>query len=126
MIYGLFVKGLFVVKERANASFASVAPDMKLEQTINRFSQGPGGHVTVGSTGNAAYIAEFNLLFHEINCITNLLHQLTNARLMDHLETTIQHELVGRKGHIFDQNVLILLDSTQRYASLSLWYSVTS
>ena len=98
------------VKERASSSFAAVAPDMKLEQSINRFSQGPGGHVEVGGSGNEAYIAEFNLLFHEINAITNLLHQLTKERFMDHLETTVQHELGGQKGQIFDKNVLRLLD----------------
>ena len=105
-----FLKGFFVVKERAGSSFSAVAPDMKLEQTINRFSQGPRGHVLVGQSGDAEYIAELNLLFHEINAITNLLHQLTNAHLMDHLETTIQHDLRGRKGVIFDKNVRKLLD----------------
>lgn len=58
-LYNQFLRGLFVVKDRDNASFAAVAPDMKLEQTINRFSQGSGGHVIVGSSGNA-----INLLFH--------------------------------------------------------------
>ena len=39
---------------------------MKLEQSINRFSKGPGGHVVVGNSGDAAAVAEFELLFHEI------------------------------------------------------------
>ena len=36
--------GLFTVKYRPG-SFNDVAPDLKLEQTIQRNSQGPGGHV---------------------------------------------------------------------------------
>lgn len=98
------------MKERASSTFAAFAPDMKLEQSINRFSQGPGCHAVVGRSGDAAYITEINLLFHEISVITNLLHQVTNAHLMDHLETAIQHELRGRKGQIFDKNVFRLLD----------------
>lgn len=84
-----------------------MAPDVKLEQSINHFSQGPGGHVVVGMSGNAAYITEFDLLFLEVNAITNF-HKLTNGHLMDHLETSLQHELGGQKGLIFDNNVLKL------------------
>ncbi len=109
-LYRRFCMGQFVVKDRPGAVFAAVSGDMKLEQSQNRFSQGPGGHVIVGSAGDAAVVAEFGLLFHEILAISNLLQLLTNARLMDHLETTIQHELGGRKGLIFDRNVARLLD----------------
>ena len=63
----------------------------------------------VGSSGNAAIVAEFGLLFHVILAITNLL-QLLNDRLMDHLETTIQHDSSGRNGLVFDRNVALLLD----------------
>ena len=100
----------FVVKDRAGAMLAAVAGDMKLEQTQNRFSHGPGGNVIVGRSGDAAAVAEFGLLFHDILDISNLLQTLTNARLMDHLETSIHHELSGRSGIIFDENVCKLLD----------------
>ncbi len=109
-LYDRFLRGFFVVRDRADAVFAAVSGDMKLEQSINRFSQGPGGHVIVGSSGDASIVAEFDLLYHEILAIHNLLQQLTNSRVMDHLETTVQHELIGRKGLIFDQNVVRLLD----------------
>ena len=109
-LYHRFCKGSFVVKDRAGTIFAGVAGNLKLEQSQNKFSTGPGGHVIVGSSGDAAVVAEFGLLFHEILAISNLLQLLTNARLMDHLETSIHHELVGRKGLIFDQNVARLLD----------------
>lgn len=109
-LYRRFRMGHFVVKDRIGAVFAAVAGDLKLEQSQNRFSQGPGGHVIVGSAGDAAVVAEFALLFHEILAISNLLQLLTNVRLMDHLETSIQHELGGRKGIIFDRNVARLLD----------------
>ena len=66
------------MKDRAGAVFAAVAGDLKLEQSQNRFSQGPGGHVIVG---DAAVVAEFALLFYEILAISNILQLLIDARL---------------------------------------------
>jgi len=68
-----FIGNNFLVKDRAGAVFAGVAGDLKLEQSQNRFSQGPGGHVIVGSAGDASVVAEFALLFYEILSISNLL-----------------------------------------------------
>ena len=100
----------FVVRDRKNAFFSAVAGDMKLEQSINRFSKGPGGHVVVGSSGDAAAVAEFELLFHEILSITNLVNAIMTDGVADHLETNIQHGLQGKKGLIFDRNVTRFLD----------------
>ena len=72
-LYRHFSMGQFVVKDRAGAMFAAVAGDMKLEQTQNRFSHDPGGHVIVGRSGDAAAVAEFGLLFQDILDIPNLL-----------------------------------------------------
>ena len=76
-----------------------------IQQSINWLSRRPGGHVVVGSSGDVAYIAEFNLLFYEIIIITN------NEHLVDQLETPVEYELSGQKGQIFNKNVLRLLDS---------------
>ena len=88
---------------------------MKLEQTINRSEKGPGGHVIVGSSGDASIVAEFELLFHKITGITNLFtNSLTNQGIMKHLEATnVHHELGGRKSIIFDINVARLFDFLQ-------------
>ena len=78
--FSRFMQGQFVVKDRESGKFSAVSPDhadMKLEQTINRSEKGPGGHVIVGSSGDASIVAEFELLFHEITGITNLLNYLT-------------------------------------------------
>jgi len=65
-LYRRLRRAHFLVKDRAGAVFAGVAGDLKLEQSQNRFSQGPGGHVIVGSAGDASVVAEFALpfLFH--------------------------------------------------------------
>ena len=76
-----------------------------LEQTIQRNSPGPGGHVIVGASDIITTVAEFELLYHEIGAITNLLQRLTtyNAEILNHLEADAQHELSARKGLIFDK-----------------------
>ena len=96
-LFRRFSMGLFAVKDHPG-SFNAVAPDLKLEQTNQRISQGPGGHVIVGASGNIPIVAEFKLLYHEIGAITNLLQQLTNAGVLAHLETSVQHELSRQKG----------------------------
>ncbi|KAH3834836.1 hypothetical protein DPMN_108169 [Dreissena polymorpha] len=55
---------------------------MKVEQTIQRVSKGPGGHYVVGETSNAGAVAEFELLFHAIGSITRLLNLLTTNMRM--------------------------------------------
>ena len=65
-LFSRSMQGQFVVKDRESCKFTAVSPDMKLEQTINRSEKGPGGHVIVGSSGDASIVAEFELLFHEI------------------------------------------------------------
>ena len=42
--------------------------NMKLEQSINRLTQG-SGYVMVEKSGNTAYIAEFDQIFHEMKWI---------------------------------------------------------
>ena len=40
--------------------------------------------------GDAAIVAEFGFIFHEVLAISNLIQFLTSAQLMGHLETTTQ------------------------------------
>lgn len=62
--------------------------DMKGEQTIQRVSKGPGGLYVVGATRNANYVAEIELLFHEIGSITNVLNFLKTNYTMKHKACT--------------------------------------
>jgi hypothetical protein len=83
---------------------------MKVEQTIQRVSKGPGGHYVVGATGNATAVAEFELLFHEIGSITSLLNLLTSNHPMSHTECHLQHALSTTRRLTFNHNVAKLLD----------------
>ena len=91
----LLVSGLF---ETVQAGFAG---DMKVEQTFQRVSKGPRGHFVVGETRNAAAVAEFELLFHEIGSITSLLDLLTTNKPMDHTECHLQHALSSTRHHTY-------------------------
>ena len=55
--------------------------NMKLEQSINRFSKGQGGYVCVGASGDTWSVAEFELLFHEIMQISNLMDEVIGSIL---------------------------------------------
>lgn len=81
---------------------------MKVEQTIQRVSKGPGGHYVVGATRSANVVAE--LLFHEIGSITNVLSLLTNNNTMKHTECHLQHALSTTRRLTFNQNVAKMMD----------------
>lgn len=104
-LYQKFCDGHFVVKEK-NGQFNAVAPDMKLEQTIQRSQKSSKG--IIGQTRRSEYVTEWQLIYHEVLDISNTFRELTNARVMEHMEV-YHHELTGRKSELFDQNVTRLL-----------------
>lgn len=108
-IYRRFSMGQWVVRDRPGW-FCAVGGDMKVEQTIQKVSKGPGGHYVVGATRNASAVAEFELLFHEIGSITNVLNFLTTNNTMKHTECHLQHALSKTRRVTFNQNVAKLLD----------------
>ena len=109
-LYRRFSIGQWVVLDRPGW-LCAVGGDMKVEQTIQRVSKGPGGHYVVGATRNAGAVVEFfELLFHEIRYITNLLNFLTTYHPMNHIECHLQHALSITRLHTFNQNVVKLLD----------------
>ena len=78
----------------------------------------------MGKTRNAGAAAEFELLFHEIVSITNLLSRLTTNEHMDHTECHVQHALSTTRRHTCNQNVAKLLDYALVSVSVSLCYSL--
>ena len=68
-------------------------------------SKGLGGHFVVGATWNAGSVAELELLYHEIGCITDLLNQVTTNYTMDHTKCHLHHALNPSRRFIFNENV---------------------
>ena len=96
--------------------------DLKLEQSINRCSQGPGGHVVVGSSGKVSVVAEFDILYHEMLALHNLFSDLLQDSTCSHLETVVHHSLGGKKSDVFNKHVMKMFDfvkqSSNPYSSL--------
>ena len=67
----------------------------------------------MGATRNAGTVAEFELLYHEIGSITDLLDQLTTNNLMNHTECHLQHAMSTSRRTVFNENVQKLLDFVQ-------------
>ena len=62
--------GHFVIKDK-KGKFNSVSSDMKLEQTIQRAVKDVSG--VVGQQRKAHFVAEWNLIYHEVHMITDFL-----------------------------------------------------
>ena len=121
-LYRRFSIGQWVVQD-CQGWFCAVGGDMKVEQTIQRVSKGPGGHYAVGATRNVNAVTEFELLFHEIGSITNILNFLTTNHTMKHTECHLQHVLSTTRRLIFNQNVAKLLDFVLERRYLIMMYS---
>ena len=102
--------------------FIAVSGDMKVEQTTQHIRKGPEGHYVVGQTRNAAAVAEFELLFHEINNIVVALNLLTSNHSLQHLESHIPHALSPSRRIAINQHVAKLLDFVK---ARKIPYSVT-
>ena len=57
-LFRRFKMGQWAIQEKPD-KFQAIGADMKMEQTLQCVSKGPGGHYVVGLTGNAAAVAEF-------------------------------------------------------------------
>ena len=90
--------------------FIAVSGDMKVEQTTQHIRKGPEGHYVVGQTRNAAAVAEFELLFHEIGNIVAALNLLTSNQSLQHIESHIPHALSPSRRIAINQHVAKLLD----------------
>ena len=80
-----------LVKDK-KGKFNSVSPDMKLEQTIKRASKDLGE--IIREQQKEAYVAEWNLVFHEAYLIDDLFYNLSQSKIRDGRDTTINHELI--------------------------------
>ena len=71
-----FMEGKFSIKHTPG-SFRAVGADMALEQTINRSQKSSSG--IIGNTRKKSYVAKWEILYHEMLAITNLLRNLSNC-----------------------------------------------
>ena len=112
-IYDQFKNNHMFVVKTEHGSFNSVAPDMKLEQSIQRFKKGAGG--IIGQTNEVSFVLEWELAYHEVLAIVNCYAQIN--KMKGHSDSNIEssldhhHELSGGYGKLF----YMLVDSVKIY-----------
>ena len=103
-IYRRCAMGQWVVQETSGWHKA-VGGDMKVEQTIQRDSKGPGGHHVVGETRKAQSCADYELLYHEIANIGVLLNEITRTT-NTRSESYLPHSLNQNRQYNFNGQVI--------------------
>ena len=82
-----FLQGGFVVKRTAG-HFKAIGVDMCLEQTINKSQKSAGG--IIGATKLKKFVAEWEIIHHEMLSVTNLLRHI--GGICHDYELSINHE----------------------------------
>ena len=108
-LFRMFKSGLWAIQEKSG-KFRAVGGDMKMEQGLQCVSKGPGGHYVVGLSGNAAAVAEFELLFPEAGKIASLLSMIIAESSSQHRDFLLQSCFNKKRKHVFNLNVISLLD----------------
>ena len=113
-LYRKFIQGYFVIRDK-EGKFNTVSPDMKLEQTIQRSQKSSKG--ILGQTRKSTYVAEWELVYHEILMICNAFRNITNSNVMAHSEAVIHHDLSGNRSEHFHENVTRLLQFMNQHGN---------
>ena len=108
-LFRKFKSGLWAIQEKSG-KFRAVGGVMKMEQGLQCVSKGPGGHYVVGLSGNAAAVAEFELLFPEAGKIASLLSMIIAESSSQHRDFLLQSCFNKKRKHVFNLNVISLLD----------------
>ena len=83
-----------------------------MEQTIQRAVKDVS--VVVGQQRKAHFVAEWNLIYHEVHAIKDVFNDLTNSNLNDSRDTIMHHELIGTaKSRLFNNMVQRTLEIIQ-------------
>ena len=105
-VHESFVKGSFVVK-RTKGNFKAVGMDMCLEQTINKASKSTAG--IIGSTRQKNYVAQWQIIYHEMMAVNHLHRSLTGVRNTTH-EMMVNHEFSKHETECGEQNVQAIIN----------------
>ena len=98
-IFKEFMEGKFLVKTSAGF-FNAVAPDIKLEQHIQRSKKVAGG--IIGQTKQNAYVTEWELAYHEVLDISKILAETDARTLSKELPSKNMKEYYEAVKQVFD------------------------
>ena len=103
-IYDQFKNNQMIVVKTNRGSFNVVAPDMRLEQSIQRSKKGAGG--IIGQTKQVSLVLDWELAYHEILAIIVNCYAQIN-KMKGHRDSNIDasldhhHKLSGGYGKLF-------------------------
>ena len=92
--------------------FKAVAADQSLEQTINRSQKSSGG--IIGSTRKKAFVAEWELIYHEMIAVSNLHRELSGSRPFYHV-LTVNHEFSDAETKARESNIRDMIEYIELY-----------
>ena len=123
-IFRRFMLGQWSIRETPGW-FKAVGADMRLEQSVQRVSKGPGGHFVVGATHKINVVSEFELIYHEIGSICTALNTVTSNQSLQHQECHLQHTFSPGRQVTVNKSVARLLDFTlKRHNPFIISFSV--
>ena len=112
-IYQAFVQGQFMVK-RFPGKFKAVAADQSLEQIIYRSQKSSGG--IIGSTWKKDFVAEWEMIYHEMIAFSSLHRELKRSRPFYH-ELTVNHEFSDAETKARESNIRDMIKYIELYES---------
>ena len=106
-----FLKGQFVVK-RTPRKFKAVAADQSLEQTINWSQKSSVG--IIGSSRKKDFVAEWEMIYHEIIAVSSLHRELSGSRPFYH-KLTVNHEFSDADTKARESNIRDMIEYIELY-----------
>ena len=106
-----FLRSQFVA-QRTTGKFKAVAADQSLEQTINRSQKSSGG--IIGSTRMKDFIAEWEMIYHEMIAVSSLLWELNGSRPFYH-ELTVNHEFSDAETKARESDIRDMIEYIELY-----------
>ena len=84
-----------------NGNFKAVGGDQPLEQTINRSQKSHSG--IIGNTGQKAFVAQWEIIYHEMLSISNLHRRICGSRPNVH-DSMVHHEFNAAETTRIEKN----------------------
>ena len=98
--------------KRTPGKFKAVAADQCLEQIINRSQKSSGG--IIGSTRKKDFVAEWELIYHEMIPVSSLNRELSGSKPSYH-ELTVNHEFSDAETKDRETNVRDMMEYIELY-----------
>ena len=98
--------------KRTPGKFKAVATDQSLLQTINLPQKSSGG--IIGSTRKKDFVAELEMIYHEMIAVISLHRELSGSRPLYH-QLTVNHKFSDAKSKARESNIRDMIEYIELY-----------